>query len=181
MLRTDKPIYKAILILNLLLIIAGVILSVKGITSKDASVIRIIMSVVAIVCIVFAAFFIFGGYTKNSAKYYDIYGTLLVIKHLAGILSGRTNSSTTFEIIVLALSLVITLVILLNENLGKEKSLVLCGLLVALSIVLLVYSLNEDNIQTFSIMNSIVNIDLVCLYGIMTYAKYLDKTERGTR
>ena len=181
MLRTDKPIYKVILVLNLLFIVAGIGLSVVGITNPEADIFKIISRIEAIACLVFAAFYIISGYTKDAAKYYKVYGALLAVKYLAGILSGSTKSGTPFGIMMIALSLVITLVLLLSENLGKTKSFVLCGLLVIVRIVLLIYSVAENNIPTIFVLSNIVNIDLACLYGIMTYAKYLDKTERGTK
>ena len=180
MLRTDKPIYKVILVLNLLFIVAGVAICAIGMASPDANLTRILFRVSAIACLVFAGFYIINGYTKDAAKYYKVYGALYAVKHLMGILSGSAKSGTTFGIMVLALSLVITLVLLLSENLGKTKSFVLCGLLVILGVVLLVHSLSQGNIPTILIMSNIVNVDLAYLYGIMTYAKYLDKAERGT-
>ena len=181
MLRTDKTIYKVILILNLLFIVAGIVLCVIGIASPDASATRIIMRIAAIVCLIFAAFYILNGYTKNAAKYYKVYGALLAIKHLTGILSGSIESGTPFGIMILSLSLVIVLVLLLSENLGKTKSFILCGLNVILGVGLLLYSVIKGNIPTILIMSNIVNIDLACLFGIMTFAKYLDKAERGTK
>ena len=181
MLRTDKPIYKVILILNLLFIAAGVVLCVIGIISPDANATRIINRIVAIACLIFAAFYILNGYTKDAAKYYKVFGALLVIKYLAGILSGATNSGIPFSIMATTLSLVLVLVLLLSENLGKTKSLVLCGVFVIFRVVFLLYSIIKSDISTMLIMSNIVNLDLACLYGIMTFAKYLDKAERGTK
>ena len=96
MLRTDKPIYKAILVLNLLFIIAGIILCANDIVSINASVSRIISRVVAIACLAFAGFYIISGYTKDAAKYYKMFGALFSIKYLTSILSGSTNSGTPF-------------------------------------------------------------------------------------
>ena len=181
MLRTDKPIYKVILILNLLFIVAGIVLSVIGIAGPAANAFKIISRIVAIACLVFAGFYILGGYTKNAAKYYKVYGVLLAIKYFAGILSGSTKSRTPFGTAVITLSLVIVLVLLLSENLGKTKSLVLCGLLVILRAVILLPPIIKGIISINFIITNLVNIDLACLYGIMTYAKYLDKAERGTK
>ena len=180
MLRTDKPIYKVILILNLLFIAAGVVFSIIGIANPDANATRIISSIMAIACLVFAGFYILNGYTKDAAKYYKVFGALLAVKYLTGILSGTTNRSTPFGIMVISLSLVIVLVLLLSENLGKTKSLVLCGLLVIIGVVDIVVHIKMD-MSTYALIAKLVKIDLACLYGIMTYAKYLDKTERGTK
>ena len=79
------------------------------------------------------------------------------------------------------LSLMLTLILLLGENLGKQKSFILCGLLVALRVALLLNTIIQGGALTIFLLNNIVNVDLACLYGIMTFAKYLDKTERGTK
>ena len=181
MLRTDKPIYKAILILNLLFIVAGVVFSVIGIARADANVSRIICLILSVICLVFAAFYIISGYTKDAAKYYKVFGALLAIKYLVEILSGSINSAIPFGVMVRALSLVIVLVLLLSANLGKAKSFVLCGIFVILRVALLLYAVIRGDMLTILLIGNIVNIDLACLYGIMTYAKYLDKTERGTK
>ena len=78
-------------------------------------------------------------------------------------------------------SLVIVLVLLLVKNLGKTKSLVLCGILFVVNVVMLLNTIISGDYLAITIMNHIVNLDLACLYGTLTYAKYLDKTERGTK
>ena len=92
-----------------------------------------------------------------------------------------TNNGMPFGTVIRTLCLVIILVLLLSENLGKTKSLILCGLFVALRVTLLIYSITIGINPKVFIIGNIVNIDLACLFGIMTYAKYLDKTERGAK
>ena len=184
MLRTDKPIYKVILVLNLLFIAAGIVFSVIGITNAEMNITRIISHIAAITCLVFAAFYILNGYTKNAAKYYKVYGALLASIFLISVLSGSVNSRSSIGIMAASLSLVIVLVLLLSENLGKSKSFVLCGLLVIINIVFPIYVITPmmaRGSSDYSLITPLVKIDLVCLYGIMTYAKYLDKAERGTK
>ena len=178
MLRTDKPIYKVILILNLLFIAAGIVFSVIGITNADMNATRIISHVAAIACLAFAGFYILSGYAKNAAKYYKVYGALLAVIFIVSILSGSVNSGIPLGIMTMILSLVVVLVLLLSENLGKTKSFALCGLLVIFNVVLLI---GGQDMSVTSIITKLVKIDLACLYGIMTYAKYLDKAERGTK
>ena len=178
MLRTDKPIYKVILILNLLFIVAGIVFSIIGFTNANMNTTRIISNIADIACLVFAAFYIFGGYTKSAAKYYKMFGVFLAVRFFISVLSGSVNSKPTLSIMVATFSLVLILVLLLSENLGKTKSFVLCGLLVIIQLVLLI--VGKDKSVGFIISN-LVRQDLACLYGIMTYAKYLDKAERGTK
>ncbi|MBQ0026352.1 MAG: hypothetical protein KBS79_03165 [Lachnospiraceae bacterium] len=178
MLRTDKPIYKVILILNLLFIAAGIVFSVSGIANAEMNTTRIISHIMAIACLAFAGFYIISGYRKNAAKYYKVYGALLAVIFLISILSSSVNLRGPIGIMAASLSLVIVLVLLLSENLGKTKSFVLCGLLVIINIIdfILLQDMSANVVITKSIKT-----DLTCLYGIMTYAKYLDKAERGTK
>ncbi len=182
MLRTDKPIYKVILILNLLFIVAGIVACVIGIASPYADAYRIISRAVSIAVLAFGGFYILSGYTKDAAKYYKLFGALYAVKLILKLLSGIVHAGTPLGIMLGVFSLVFVLVLLLSENLGKQKSLILCGLLVIVGVVVFVISALDAKYQTASaVIEGIVNIDLACLYGIMTYAKYLDKAERGTK
>ena len=157
---------------------AGVVFSVIGIVNADMNATRIISHIAAIVSLVFAAFYILSGYRKNAAKYYKVYGALLAIIFLISILTASVNSRGSIGIMAASLSLVFVLVLLLSENLGKAKSFILCGLLVIFNVVLLIIG---QNVTATTVIAKLVKIDLACLYGIMTFAKYLDKTERGTK
>ncbi len=120
MLRTDKPIYKAILILNLLLITAGVVLSIIDITNTKTNTARIISLIASIICLAFAGFYILRDYSKNAAKYYKVYGILLAVKYAVSILSGSIRSREAVNIIFMSVSLIIVLVLVLRKNLGKQ-------------------------------------------------------------
>lgn len=180
MLRTDKPIYKVILVLNLLFIVVGIVTCVPSF--KDTQdVFSLIGLAMTVLDLIFAGFYIINGYRKDAAKYYKIYGLLLAVKYTIIVVHSIILGSLPFEIFN-ALTLVIVLVLTLSSNLGKNKSFILCGLLVILRVICFVIRIaliQATNIN--SILSHMANIDLVCLYGIMTYAKYLDKTERGTK
>ena len=181
MLRTDKPIYKVILILNLLLIVTGIVLCIIRIASPDANATTIINRVLAIAVLVFGGFYIVKGYTKGAAKYYKLFGLIYALKLISHILTSITNPGMTFANVCNIVSLVIVLVLLLVKNLKKTKSLILCGILVVVNVVMLLNTIISGDYLAITIMNHIVNLDLACLYGTLTYAKYLDKTERGTK
>ncbi len=180
MLRTDKPIYKAILVLNLILIAAGIVICLFGIFSSEANVVRVLYRLLIIAALIFAAFYIFKGYTKNAAKYFKIFGLLYIYVHLLAIISGTTNGIHADTTVICAVALAVIIFLALSENLGKQKSLICCGLLFAIKIFAVVYTFVMDSAPIASLLTRFVDLDLAGLYGILTYAKYLDKTERGT-
>ena len=181
MIRTDKPAYKAILILNLLLITAGLVLCVLGIFSPDANLFNKITRVMAMVVLVLGDFYILRGYSKDSAAFYKLFGAVYALYIITAVVSISTNATKPLIVTFENFSLVIVLVLLLSENLGKIKSFILCALLVLFNIAILVTNLITGKYIGIVLTIMLVDIVLACLYGIMTYAKYLDKTERGTK
>lgn len=180
MLRTDKPIYKVILVFNLLLIAAAVVLSIIGICGEGATATRIISAVLRLIALLFAGFYILSGYRKGSAKYYNLFGIIYMFSVVLEIISCLANTAFAMDIICSALIFIDLLALTCIKNLGKSKSFVLCGILVLLQIVcaVLVYIESDPIIVKIEMF---MGIDLACLFGIMTYAKYLDKAERGTK
>ena len=181
MLKTDKPAYKAILILNLLLLVAGLVLCVFGIASPDANLYSKITRYTAIVVLIFGDFYILRGHGKDSAKYYKLFGAFYALYIITAIVSISTNATKPMIVAYENASLVIVLVLVLSENIGKLKSFILCGLLVLINIAVLVTNLITGKYIGIVLSMMFIDIVLACLYGIMTYAKYLDKAERGTK
>ena len=120
MLRTDKPIYKAILVLNLLFIILCTALSVVDI--GDANLIRVIYRVINIICLLFALFYILYGYRKNAAGYYKTFGFLYIVAQTICLISTFINTKYVIAYIFHIASLLILLVLCLGKDLGKRKS-----------------------------------------------------------
>ena len=180
MLRTDKPIYKVILVFNLLLITIAVVLSVITLSGDGATVTRILSAITKLVALVFAGFYIILGYRKNAAKYYKIFGFLYMISIVFAIIACISNTPAVVDIICYSLSVIGALVLIFVKDFGKAKALATCGVLVLLQIVSAIFSYIEGD-PTIVKINVFMLLDLACLFGIMTYAKYLDKDERGTK
>ena len=180
MLRTDKPIYKVILVFNLLLIAAAVVLSIIGICGEGATATRIISAVIRLVALLFAGFYILSGYRKDAAKYYKLFGIMYMLVIVLGIITCLSNTPTVPSVICYVLLIIGIFALAFVKDLGRTKSLVICAALVLLQIALAVLVYLEGD-PTIVKINMFMGIDLACLYGIMTYAKYLDKTERGTK
>ena len=182
MLRTDKPIYKVILVLNLLFIAVGLVFCVMDICVSADKVCRVVASVLKIVALVFATYYIFKGYEKDAAKYYKSFGICFILAQIASLI-GTILDDAKMLAIMPAIVLICLLVLVFVKNLGKMVSLILCGILVVLNIIsicsLEIWSAEAAFIALYGTMFS--RLVLACLYGIMTYAKYLDKAERGTK
>ena len=187
MLRTDKPIYKVILILNLLFIAAGLVFCVMDICLSADKIYRVAASVLKIVALGFATYYIFEGYEKDAAKYYKSFGICFILAQIASLIGTilddvRLSDAKMFTIIP-ALVLICLLILVFAKNLRKAGSLVLCGILVVLNVITIcsleIWSAEATFIVLYGTIFS--RLLLACLYGIMTYAKYLDKAERGTK
>ena len=180
MLRTDKPIYKVILVFNLLLIAAAVVLSIIGICGEVATAIRIISTVIRLLALLFAGFYILSGYSKDAAKYYKLFGIVYLLSTVLGLISCISNTPTVLSVICYVLTIIGILALAFAKDLGKTKSFIICAVLVVLQIALTVSVYLQADPAIVKI-NMFISIDLACLFGIMTYAKYLDKAERGTK
>ena len=179
MLRTDKPIYKAILVFNLLLIAAAVVLSVIGLNGDGTTITRIISVILRLLTLIFAGYYILSGYIKDAAKYLKLFGILYMSSMAVQMISCLTNTAFTMDIIINVLIILCIFALAFAKDLGKTKSFAICAILVILHIVWTVVVYSEGD-PTIVKINMFMGIDLACLYGIMTYAKYLDKAERGT-
>ena len=177
MLRTDKPIYKVILVLNLLLIVAAAVLTFIGISGEGVTTTRIVGAIIKLAALLFAGFYIVSGYRKNAAKYYKVYGTLYMITVIFGTITCLNNVPSVICNILIVLG---TVALVYVKDLGKTKSLAICDALLLLQIVIAIFLWTND-IPTISKNNIFMSLDLTCLFGILTYAKYLDKAERGTK
>ena len=179
MLRTDKPIYKVILVFNLLLIVAAVVLTIIGICGEGGTP-RIISAIFRLAALLFAGFYILFGYSKDAAKYYKIFGIMYMLVIVLGMISGIFDTTSVPIIICDVLIVIGILALTFAKDLGKKISFIICAVLVLLQIALTVLIYFEGD-PTIVKINMFIGIDLACLYGIMTYAKYLDKAERGTK
>lgn len=179
MIRTDKPIYKVILILNIIFIAIGIITSIIGFKSATSN--EVIIKVINLLAWVFALIYILHGYRKNAAVYYKVFGWGYLITHLAFLASLVTaKDSPVIFYFTCGISIIILLTLLLKLNLGKKISLILCAILVLMKVIILICMWIST--KDFSALSTrLIDLDFACLLGILTYAKYLDKDERGTR
>ena len=179
MLRTDKPIYKVILVLNLLLIVVGVAVSIKDINITNT--IGTIYTVLDVLALLFALFYIIYGYRKNAAGYYKAFGYLYLLSRVSEVAKIYDKNRPALFYILFGIVFVLLLVLVFGKDLGKKKSFILCGVIVLVELIDFFCTFNATGRFNLGAEVKLVDLDLACLYGILTYAKYLDKTERGTK
>ena len=180
MLRTDKPIYKVILVLNIALIGACLYALIHGmITTPLSSTISYISLILKIVSLVFALVYMLYGYRKNVNLYYKgLLATITLLQFInvaCLVYLGKGSIATVISAVMFGLLLVLTI----GNDLGKTKSLVLTSLLFILQAYIAYRSYFVG--RSAESITSLTSLEIICLAGIMTYAKYLDKAERGTK
>lgn len=178
MLRTDKPIYKILLGVNAVLILVGLALSVFNIYNVTDNATRLLMNIFFVIAILFAVVYTIFGYRKNAARFFRLYGGALAAALIVTIINICKNTDEILLPLFCSLTLTIVIAIVFGENFGKTKSFVYCGILIALALISLGVTLTKHDI--YSVIATVILLDLTCLLGSMTYAKYLDKAERGT-
>ena len=180
MLRTDKPIYKVILVLNVLLIGACLYALISGMISTPMSkTIFKVSLILKIASLVFALIYMLYGYRKNANLYYKGLLATITLLQLINLICLIYLGKDIVFVTISAIMFGILLVLTIGNDLGKTKSLVLTSILFILQTyeVFVVYS----KTITAESISYLTSLEIICLAGIMTYAKYLDKTERGTK
>ena len=176
MLNTKNKIYKFILIVSIICIILALFFNYYLITNNKQSLIFIVSGFFNATSLIYALFYIIEGYQKNASLYYKNYGILLAISQAISLAIVSVYNPTVTNIIVVGLELFAILGIVLNEDLGKNKSFILCLLLIVLNGISIFIS-SKTNI---SYCNIYCKFTLTLLLSILTYAKYVDKESRGT-
>ncbi len=180
MFDTKSIVYKAVIIINLLFVAVGVFLSVLSIVNENGTIACQICGVFNIYALLFAGYYILAGYKKNAAKFYKVYALLFAISQSI-LLFYICSLTTEFILIFLtALALSVILTLLFGRNMGKKVSLILCGILVLFAVLLLIFLLIYVN-KLILLECSIVNLILVSLCFVLTYAKYVDKATRNAK
>ena len=182
MLKTKNATYKAILIFNLLCIVAALVLCALSIVDATSNLAQQIACLFQIAALIYAAYYVFAGFTKDAAKYYKTFAAIFALAQIASLSSLSANANSYFGSLLSALTLGLILVLFLSKNLGKKTSLILCGILVVVVVLSLIAALVEGGFTTGAVIFPIIaRFVLAALLGIMTFAKYIDKAARGSK
>ena len=177
MLKTENKIYKAILFICIICILFALYLDISLISNGQQTIGIIFHGILNAISLLYAIFYILNGYNKNASRYYRSFGILLAITQTFALAMVSFINPKTGNLIVVGLELITILVLVLSEDLGKNKSFVLCLILIILNGV----SILMCGGTYVSHCNIFCKFTLSCLYGILTYAKYLDKASRGVK
>lgn len=133
--------------------------------------------------------YLFFGYGKDGSLYFRLFLSALVISDLMGIVSNAAPYYSEYPSVIyalVALPACLSLVLAVAENLGKTKSYVLAGGVLACRLLLLLFTLTgffpaySYKIDTVFLLRSISLTVLAAVLCLMVYAKYRDKAARGS-
>lgn len=189
MLKTKKTLYRIILVFNLICIAAALCACVLTLVSAAANIWSRISSICALVALVFAAFYILKGYGKDAARYFKLFALLFALSEFASLLVIGTTIKEGTPVLISGVLFAIVLFMAIGLDVGKGRSLVLCAVVVAMAVAQLVLSIQHEpgvllggtTYGTLAMLRNAVKVLLSCLFGIMVYAKYVDKKMRGTK
>lgn len=176
MLNSSSSVNRIITKLSLLCLAAAGGLTIVNIIKSFNDLTGLITQILCLFSLLFAVFYILGGYSKSSAKCYKNFGIVLVASQ-AMIVPLCCSRDTTIVFALSVVLLITLLILVLSEDLGKTVSLTLCAILVLCEVISLLVT-DDGIIPVFGMITKIVTY---FMYGIFTYAKYADKAARGSR
>lgn len=185
--KTEGVIYKIIFVLNIFFIVAGIAVSVKNILNPVSGILMCAGGVLTIIAFLVAAFYVFKGYTKTAAVCFKLFTVAFALSLVLSILGAAKVS--IIPALCEAVALVLVILIALKKDFGKSNSFSVCGLIAILAIANIIevvklnpgVKLSGNDYGSLVLGRAIAQFLLSYLFGIMTYAKYLDKESRGTK
>lgn len=186
-----NPIYKIVLVFNLVCLAGGAVISVQGLCRAGDAWALLVGEGLSLLSLVFAGYYMVAGYSKNAAKGYKAFAALFALSQAASLLAAVQGEYGWLSITCAAVSLALILVLLFGRNMGRTVSLTLCCVLMALRLAAVV-SFSYPDIPGVTLPGDAAMITLLtgrcavtlllaCELCIMTYAKYLDKIARGAK
>lgn len=118
------------------------------------------------------------GYKKGVANYYKA-SILIAAAHALVVTSVASNEPTKYvSIISCAICFGLLLGLAFGKNNGKKESLIICGIIVVLRVLGILFNANGlTDPKTLLIISQLI---LAITVTVITVAKYIDKDERGT-
>ena len=124
--------------------------------------------------------YLVSGYKKNSAMYYKLFFGLLSVALVIRIVLFLMNKANTLLLVCSIVSLILSLVLFLKKDLGRNYSLILFITLFLIEIVIkFPFMTNDASIRRMG--NELSMFMLFGTAGFMISAKYIDKELRGTK
>ena len=177
MLKTDRPVYKVVLILSLILIVGGICICAINVFNQEDLAAQI-ASALSMVSLALAAYYIADGYTKDAAKYYKVFAGFFSVASLAVFVSAALRADSPVASLTSGVTFVLIATLFLGKNMGKFTSLLLCAFAALIRVAGLALTL-AFSLDPMVIVRTAIPLLLTLLLWLMTYAKYLDKADRG--
>jgi len=169
----DKKVPVWMSIVLLIIVFVSMLLYVRSATATPSTD-RIIACVLYCVTMVFAYFYCFMGYQKDSAKYFKWFCVLYAVYQL-GVIVRLTGVADIGPVVCHAAPIWFMGAFYIAENLGRKKSFLLAGINFLVAVIALVFGILSGH-MTYAICN----LTLALVFIMMVYAKYIDKANRGT-
>ena len=142
-------------------------------------VIRLISSVVRIAGMVIGIIYLVSGYKKSSAKYYKLFFCLMTIALFFRQMVFVTNKVNTAMMIGGAVTIILSIVLTLGKDLGRNVSFAILALMIIIE-VLLKFPISISDISIGQLGGELSMFMLFGTAGFMIAAKYIDKSLRGS-
>lgn len=183
--------FKWLSAIMMILTVTAIMANIWSLTLVKGIWIYKVLSILSVLACLVALYYGLKGYRKNEAAAYKTYIILYAfIPWVSTISHGFYLEGTMAAVTTgcMALQFACAAIIAVAENLGKKKSLILCGIIVTLTFAAFVVCVfvspgffrGGDVIGTLSMIRTGSNTLLAFVAFVLTMAKYKDKQLRET-
>lgn len=171
--------------INLILIAAGAALSVILLVTAKAVLWQKLSAFCGLVTAVFAFYYMFIGGLKNAAVYFKTYGALLSLDFAIGTVTAGVVTDNAATLFFGVFALAVALYLFSSKDLGKKRSYIISGVLLAVSVFMTLSPLLEmnmsDNLFRQELLRTSSLLVFSVLYCGMIVVKYADKEQRKSQ
>ena len=183
-----KWYYLPVMLINLFAILLSSILNVKVFTlAKSITVLKISAGLI-LISLLACLYYILRGASKNANVSYKLYLLLIALSFtFSSFCATKIDiGSTLVGTLLNLLCALLVAVLALKKDFGKSNSLIVCGVIFTIKMILFILSITGNYgaefrdtylISVFN-YNALAGLTLASVIGIGTYAKYADKQER---
>lgn len=153
-----------------------------AIVNNNFDIYQKIEAVTDIIASLIATYYLIEGYSKDVSSHYKTCIGVAAINALvviAIIFAKQTAEIVSIFACVLAFAMLVGLLII--KNLGRAMSYAMCIIIIIIRLLGLVFTyINADTTFNSEVALLFAQLCLAITIGIITYAKYVDKTSRNT-
>jgi len=173
----EKNSFKIVTVIDFVLLLVSIYANYIGIVNNNAD----IQYILNLVAIALALVYCFVEYKKNGNLYYRLFSGFLAVKEMVVLAHvGVYEDVPAFTFFVFTICFGVYLLIAVAKDLGKVLSMVLAGINIVLSAIAFAFvAVNAQYIDVITYNSTRVVLTLVLM--VMVYAKYKDKSNRGSK